>query len=532
MLDGHFGLSHVGLLRGRNHLQAAVIGIFLGSLGRGLRCQLPLLIVAVGFNNLLIAANGVFIAKGKYLAEGLDRLLVLVGFAVHRAEPLQKNRPVVLVGHAIFAVGVFGFLQQLIKNLDGVFVFSLGLVNDRNVVLHFQGIRYDRGGFLQRFQCLIEFPVTAIDLGNAHVGLRVRGIGIGNDFVLLQSGVGLAIVHQVLGQAANRIQIIVVELSGAAIGVNRLLIVFLLLVGEPQGGVQLGGARTLWNGAQHLERAGGVAFFVVKISQRGYGFFRIGLYVYCRLEFAFRLQKLVVEPIQAAQQQVVFYALGIELHNLLILLDRQLQNFLRLRPGLHIAEGTQIDAAQQTARLQIVAIALQDVLGFEHGIANAASLGVQFGESGIQVVGSGIVVDRQPILFNRLIGVVSASVHGNQFLVHVRHGEVVIRRRLVRRLRGSRFGWRRGACLVLACRRERLSLRGRSGTWLCLTWRRRGLLRGHWGQYNVGILGDTAHRAGEQKGRETNKNTIQGHSTTSHSTAIGCRGSHRHLLIF
>src|ERR1035438_10104514 len=117
MLDGHFGLAHVGLLRGRNHLQAAVIGIFLGSLGGGLRCHLPLLIVAVGFNNLLIATNGVFIAKVKYLAEGLDRLLVLVGylliatngvfiakgkylgegpgpllvlvgFAVHRAQPL------------------------------------------------------------------------------------------------------------------------------------------------------------------------------------------------------------------------------------------------------------------------------------------------------------------------------------------------------------------------------------------------------------------------------------------------------------
>src|ERR1019366_4110118 len=272
-----------------------------------------------------------------------------------------ENRQVVLVGHAVFAVGVFSFLQQLIKNLDGVFVFPLGLVNDRDVVLHFQGIGHDRGGFLQRFQGLIEFPVAAIDLGNAHVSLRIRGIGIGNDFVLFQSGVGLAIVHQVLGQAADRIQIIVVELGGAAIGVDRLLIVLLLLVGEAQGGEQLGGARTLRYRAQHLQSAGGVAFFVVKISQRGDGFFRIGLYVYCRLEFAFRLQKLVVEPVQAPQQQVVFHALGIK---------------------------------------------LQDVLGFEDGIANAAGLSVQFGESGVQVIGSGIVVDGQPVLFNRLIGVV------------------------------------------------------------------------------------------------------------------------------
>src|ERR1019366_5145633 len=144
--------------------------------------------------------------------------------------------------------------------------------------------------------------------------------------------------------------------------------------------------------------------------------------------------------------------------------------------------------------------------------------------------GSGIVVDGQPVLFNRLIGVVGTPVHGNQLLVHVRHGEVVIRRRLGGRFRGSRFGWRRRAWLVLACSRGLLSLRGRSGTWLCLTCRRRALLGGHWGQYNVGILGDTAHRAGEQKCRETNKNTIQGHSITSHSTAIGCRGSHRRPL--
>src|ERR1019366_1001256 len=115
---------------------------------------------------------------------------------------------------------------------------------------------------------------------------------------------------------------------------------------------------------------------------------------------------------------MVFHALGIELNNLLILLDRQLQNFLRLGTGLHVAKRSQIDAAQQAACLQVVAVALQDVLGLQDRIANAASLGVQFGESGIQVIGSGIVVNRQPILFNRLVGIISAPVHGNQFLVH------------------------------------------------------------------------------------------------------------------
>src|ERR1035438_906962 len=78
------------------------------------------------------------------------------------------------------------------------------------------------------------------------------------------------------------------------------------------------------------------------------------------------------------------------------------RNLLRLGTGLYVVKRTQVDTAQQAARLQVVAVALQDVLGFEDCIANAAGLGVQFGESGVQVIRGRIVLDRQPILINRL----------------------------------------------------------------------------------------------------------------------------------
>ena len=74
---------------------------------------------------------------------------------------------------------------------------------------------------------------------------------------------------------------------------------------------------------------------------------------------------------------MIFHALGIELDDLLVLVDGQLQHFLRLCPRLHVAERAQIDSSQQPTRFQVVAIALQDVLRFQNGVANASRLGVK-----------------------------------------------------------------------------------------------------------------------------------------------------------
>ena len=169
--------------------------------------------------------------------------MILVGFAIDRSQPLQKYGAVILVGNGVFVFGVLGLLQQLGQDLDCVVVFPLSFVDDRDVVLHFQRIGNDGRGFLQRIHGLIELAVAAIDFGNAHIGLRIGGISLNDDFVLFQRGIGLAVVHQILRQAAHRIQIVVIQFGGLAISVNRLLVVLLLLVGVAQRGVQLGGAR-------------------------------------------------------------------------------------------------------------------------------------------------------------------------------------------------------------------------------------------------------------------------------------------------
>ena len=211
----------------------------------------------------------------------------LIGFAVDRAQPLQEHRAIVLVGNAVFAVGVFGLLQQLVEDLDRVVVLALRLVDDGDVVLHLQRIGHDRSGLLQRFQRLIELAVAAIDLRNAHVGLRIRRIGIGDHLVLFQRGVGLAIVHQVLGQAANGIQIVVVQFGGS--GDRRRSPSCSLSAARrcnPERSTAWPCARSRESRSAPASAAIGIAFFVVEIGQRGDGLFRIGLYLDRRLELA------------------------------------------------------------------------------------------------------------------------------------------------------------------------------------------------------------------------------------------------------
>ena len=73
-----------------------------------------------------------------------------------------------------------------------------------------------------------------------------------------------------------------------------------------------------------------------------------------------------------------------DLDDRLILLNGQLQHFLRLASGLRVAQRTQINPAQQLARLQVLGIALDDVLGLGHCIANATGAGIEFRQTGVQ----------------------------------------------------------------------------------------------------------------------------------------------------
>src|SRR5208282_74220 len=82
--------------------------------------------------------------------------------------------------------------------------------------------------------------------------------------------------------------------------------------------------------------------------------------------------------------------------------------------------------SQQAAGLEIVGIALDDVLRLDHGVANAAGLGVEFGETRGQVRRGRVRINGGAVFLNRFIRQFAAAVRGHLFLVHVREGEVVV----------------------------------------------------------------------------------------------------------
>ena len=103
----------------------------------------------------------------------------------------------------------------------------------------------------------------AIDLSNAQLRLRVLRIGFGDAFVLLQSGIGLPIIEQVLRQPAQRIQIFAVQFHRTFVGVDGLLVLMLLLVGVAERRVKPGGAAGIRHGLQSLDGALAIALFGV-----------------------------------------------------------------------------------------------------------------------------------------------------------------------------------------------------------------------------------------------------------------------------
>src|SRR5271166_371539 len=294
LINGRAHFSHVSALRRRHDLQRAIAGEllrrFLGSGGR----ELPLLLIAVGFDDLLVTANRVVVAEVGHAAEGVNRQLRLVGFAVDGAQPLQEDGAIVLVGGVVFTVRVLGLLQQLVEQGDGVVVLALRFVDHRDVVLHLERVGDNGAGLLESVARFVILSVAAIDLSHAHVGLRIRRVGVNDDLELRQSGIGLSVIQQVLGEAADRVQIIMVQVNGFLIRLNGLLVSLVLLVGVAQRGINLRRAGGLRKGIQHIEGPRGIAFLVVQNRQRRDRLFGVGLDLHCGLKFAFGLHQVVV----------------------------------------------------------------------------------------------------------------------------------------------------------------------------------------------------------------------------------------------
>ena len=203
--------------------------------------------------------------------------------------------------------------------------------------------------------------------------------------------------------------------------------------------------------ARTLQSVRRVAFVGVEHGQRGHGFFGTGIEFDGGLEFAFRFLKIIVQAVEAAEEQVIVDAVGIKLHDLLVLIDGQLQDVVGAGTAGHVAERAKINAAEKLVGFQILGIALDDVLRFFDGVGDAAGLYVELGQAGGQEFRRGIGIDSEAVFLGRFAGQVAAAVGGDHLLIHVRQRVVVVgrgvidfARRRLGRLSIGRIGFRRG----------------------------------------------------------------------------------------
>ena len=132
---------------------------------------------------------------------------------------------------------------------------------------------------------------------------------------------------------------------------------------------------------------------------------------------------------------MVVTAVRLNLDNGFVLLDGQFQQFLRLRSGLQVTQRTQINAAQKLSGFQIIGVAPDDVSRFLDSITDAAGLGIEFGQPGIQIFRGRVILDGQAVFFDGLGGIFGAAIHGHHLLIHVRQRIVIIGSRSVNLLR-------------------------------------------------------------------------------------------------
>ena len=187
-----------------------------------------------------------------------------------------------------------------------------------------------------------------------------------------------------------------------------------------------------------------VSFVGVKHGEGGDGFFGIGIDFDGGLEFSFRLLHIVVEAVEAAEEQVIVNAAGIQLSDLLVLIDSKLKNVVGAGASGHIAKRAQVNTAEKFVGLKVLGIALDDVLGFADGVGNASGLHIELGEGRGQELRRGIGLDCETVFLGCLCSQVAAAVGRDHFLVHVRQAVVVVRGGLInlarRGLGRLRFG--------------------------------------------------------------------------------------------
>ena len=184
----------------------------------------------------------------------------------------------------------------------------------------------------------------------------------------------------------------------------------------------------------------GIAFVGVEDRQSRNGFLGVRVYLDRDLEFALGFLQVVVQAIEAAEQKMVVHTVGLDLHDLLILLDGQLQHVVGTAAAGHVTEGSQVNATQEFMRLEIGGVALDDVLGFDDGVADATGLDVKLGQAGSEELGRRVGFNGQAIFFHGLVGQLTAAINRDLFFIHVRDRVMVVGSGAIQ-LTGRGLGW-------------------------------------------------------------------------------------------
>ena len=158
---------------------------------------------------------------------------------------------------------------------------------------------------------LLKLSVAAVDFRDVQQGLGILRVACRNRLILLEGGVELIIVEQVLRQSAHRVQVVLIEIDGLAIGFNGVAVIFLLLVGITEHRIDARRAVRIRNRLQNFQGAVGIAFLVVKQRKCRDRVFRGGLQLYGSAERCLGLGRLVIETVEAAEKEKILNAGGV-----------------------------------------------------------------------------------------------------------------------------------------------------------------------------------------------------------------------------
>src|SRR6185437_16169762 len=131
-----------------------------------------------------------------------------------------------------------------------IFILALCFQDQRFVVRNFQRVLYQRGCLLEVLHGQIKLSLATVNFGYAQCSSGILWVSILDGAVLVERGVNLVVIGQVLRQPTHRIQVFLVHGERLTERGNGILVVFLLLVGGSQSGINFGRALAFRDGLQ------------------------------------------------------------------------------------------------------------------------------------------------------------------------------------------------------------------------------------------------------------------------------------------